>query len=614
MVTHRVIALLWCVVVVLLATTRPAYAWIENQVLGVEARVEVEQSGKAVIEQRITLKTNGNVRLRRYRIRGVDRDAVPLPNSYVVPARDALSGSLDSATPVSMELHHPRRRDPDDAAPPAELEIKVDDRKGLRRGKYLFVLRYRTDLRARGLIQRDGAMVRIRWDGPSFDDGFDNARTIFVLPAAPTAPRAVEQPTGAEDEDTLPSTYLSEVRRGSEQDEVELMRTYAPKEASIPWSVRVDPRALAPLPRPSEPATTASRPDDDSAVAKIDRDIMLAIGGALFLFYLLLVWLKGREVARLARQSGATMPPLVPLPAILRGLLAALLLTGGVALQLLAEQAAAGASCVVAACVMAAHGGARVAPDSQMRGPGRWLTVSESEALASVPALHGAVLDVSTRLGKLLLLLLLVTLSAAVYFLAQLSAFHALLVGFDGVALLAVFGTGLMRSLPPDMAVEPARFLRKVVHRLRKRKGMKDVRIAARIRIPRDAVDPDELRLLVVPRLPLRGFSAIEVGVIYALGIGARVAMPEVLLRVVAGSPCDDAVAVLSARGRITPGRRREERVIAFAPRFPTVRSIAEITAALAVRVKDGAPARTSERRSKPDRATRHKAAADRAA
>ena len=141
--------------------------------------------------------------------------------------------------------------------------------------------------------------------------------------------------------------------------------------------------------------------------------------------------------------------------------------------------------------------------------------------------------------------------------------------------------------MPPDRAVEPAGFLRSLSKRLRAMPIADTIRLVPRIRIPHGAIDPDELRLLVVPRVPLRGFNGIEVGICYALGTGARVAMPEVLLRVVGDSPCDHAVAAISLAGRITPGRRVGERVIAVAPRLPTVRMTAEIVAAIAARVID---------------------------
>ena len=595
------LAVLVCAALVLTMTS-PAFGWIENHVLGDEVRIEVEPSGKATVEHRLTLKTNGNVRLRKYRIVGVDRDAVPLPNSYAVPARDALSSSLASAVPVSMAVVHPKKRDGHATAPPAALDVSVDDRKGLRRGTYVFVLRYRTDLRARGLVQRDGAMVRVVWHGPRFEDGFDNARATFVVPAAPSAPRAATEEPDAdvEGDATLAATYLSEVRRGGEHDEIELLRTYAPRGESVLWAVRVDRRAIE-APAQTEDAVTdvpAPRPASDELAP---RDVLMVAAAGLLLLVWLLVWLRGCEVARVADQADADVPSVVPLPAWLRGPMAGVAFTGGVALQLLTFRPVLGACCVVLACLLAAHGVARPRVDATRRGPGRWLTVTEREAHGRMPSPRGARLDVSTRIGKVLLLLLLGAWGAGVYWLSLRSLSWALLAGFDAVLWLAIFGTGCMAALPPDMAVEPARFLRKLMVKLRSKRGLDGLRLARRIRIPNDAVDPDELRLLVVPRLPRRGFTAIEVGLTYALGFGARVAMPEILLRVVKGSPCDEAVMAVSKKARVTPGRKPDERVIAFSPRLPTVRMTVELTAALAMRVADHAAVAAKSTPSSPE-------------
>ncbi len=568
------------VALVVWSIPRPAAAWIENHVLGDDVRIALERSGKAVVEHRLTLHTNGSERLRGYRLEGLARDAEPLPDSYVVPASDALSSSLASATPVILEV------EPGDGEGLAALSLRIDDRKGLRRGTYVFVLRYRTDLLATGQVARDGAMARVTWDGPVFDDGFDNARTTFVVPAAPSAPRPVSEAQAHEGDDTLPATYFSELRRGSEHDELELLRTYAPKQESIRWAIRVDARALDATARqeiapPETPAFSAV------SARLASRDLQIGVGAGLFALVALLGWWRSREVAALSQAAGAETPPIVPFPGWLRAILAAAAMVAGVGLQLVWVRPIAGALCVLAACVLVAHGASRPLPAQLRRGPGRWLTVTEREAFGPTPRLRGAWLDTSTRAGKLVVLVLLGLWGAASAWLAQRALSLGILLGFDAVVLLAIAGTGRMAGLPPDMAVEPVAFLRRLAAALRKRRGLEGMRLVPRIRIPQGEVDPDELRLWVVPKLPMRGFSAIEIGVTYALGFGARVAMPEVLLRVVADSPCDEAVAAVSRKGRITPGRKPDERVIAFAPRLPTVRMTAEIAAALAMRVVD---------------------------
>ena len=586
---YRLTALFWCVVLALMAPTRPAFGWIENTVLGAEVRLEVDSAGKALVEQRITLKSNGSERLKEYVLEGIDRDAVPEANSYVVPARDAVSSSLDSAIPLTMEVVNPKPSGDRDAVEPSSLRLRIDDRKGLRRGSYLLVVRYRTDLRARDLFERDGAMVRLAWTWPVFADGFDNGRVTFSLPHAPTPPRGAGAALDADGDDGSAPTYLTEVRKGSEQDEIELLRPYVPQGEAVTWIIRMDPRAIEPLPREEQETGGVARVGAaPTAAAPWRREILLGAGGALFLLCMLLVWLKGREVAKLATAARAEMPPLVPLPAVLRAVLAAAALVGGVALQLLVNAPLWGALLVVSACLLAAHGGAKLPERPPTRGPGRWLVVTEQEGLPRLPPSGGAYLDSSTRVGKLLLLLLLVATGAVVFALAREGAPQlAILVAFDAVIWLAIFGTGRLLSLPPDMAVEPVRILRPVAERLRKHKAMKAARLVPRLRIPHGEMDPDEVRLMVFPRLPLRGFVAIEVGVTYALGLGARVAMPEVLVRVLVGSPCDDALAAISRRARITPGRKREERVISLSPRWPSAKMTAALAAALAARVTD---------------------------
>jgi hypothetical protein len=608
----RLAALCCCILALLLASARPAYAWIENHVGADEVRLELGASGKALVEHRITLRTTGSERLRELVLRGVDPDAMPAGNSYVVPESDALSSSLESATPLKLEVRHPARHgrgspgpgaDGAEAPPPIELVARVDAETGLKRGTFVFVLRYTTDLRARGLLRRQGPLVEIAWSGLVWEDGLDNARTTFVVPAAPTPPRAVDEtPDGADeraagkaapddgDESTAPGHYLSEVRRGTESDEIELMRSYVPRGTALPWVVRVDQRALEPL---SEPEAVAPPPAPAPVLGSTPppRQLLLAAAAGLWLLYTLLVAFKALEVKRHAREARATVRPAFPLPLVLRAPAAGLALAGGVALQLVLDRPLLGAAAVVLATVLAAHGAARPDPRAAKRGPGRWLTVSEVEALALPPRPRGALLDVSTRAGQCLLLLLGLAVGAGAAMLWPRAPHQAVLIALDVVALLGVFGTGRLTALPPDLSIEPIRFLRKLVGRMRRAKGAVGLRIAPRIRIPAGALDPDELRLLVVPRMPLRGFAGIEVALSYALGLGARVGMPEVLLRVIGDSPCEEAIRSLAALGRVTPGRRADERVLTLAPRLPSVRMTAEIVLALAARVSDRASA-----------------------
>jgi hypothetical protein len=255
--------------------------------------------------------------------------------------------------------------------------------------------------------------------------------------------------------------------------------------------------------------------------------------------------------------------------------------------QLVANRATAGAILVLVATILAAHRAPRWTR-AELRGPGRWLPVAEATAFADPPRLRGAYLDVSTRAGKALLLLLLGGVAGVAYHLHDTSPYRAGLVVLDATALLAIFCTGRLAELPPDPVTAPARSLRKVAKRLRRALGT-DVRLVGRIRVPDGSAAADELRLGVVPRGAPAGFGAIEIGVVHVQGMGGAIGLPEVLLRVRSGSACEAAIEPLARHGRSVRGRRAQERVIVFSPRLPTARMTAGLVARL-VRALTTAP------------------------
>lgn len=572
--------------VAVLALVHPAQAWVEPHIGGDDVRLSIDKAGAARVEHRITLKISGGP-LRALDIRGVDPDAQPELDSYVVPLKAAQASSLASATPVAIELlpldAHPR----DDGTPaPPTLRARFDG-KGLSRGVFVLFFRYRTNLAARGLVRSDGPVTRIAWTGPLWDDGYDSARLIVELPAAPGEPRLDEPVAG--DTDPAPPMTLSTLRRASDKDEIELLRPYAPKSEAMRWTVRADARAFRPEAAAPPPVAdvvggleAAATPDPERT-----RTLYFAGGAALFALYSALVAAKGREHERLARAAGAVPRPLLPFPLGLRAAAAGLALVAGVALELLLKSGTAGAALVATATALAAHRTPRPVHAGHagraLRRPGKWLPVSESEAFREPLRPRGVYLDVSTRAGKALLVAGLAALGAGVYVVAGTSPYHAHLLALDVTALLAIFCTGRLAELPPDPAARPAGFLRDIARRVRR--GMKDpdLRIVGRLRIPHGSPDADELRLGLAPRSPLPGFVSIEVGVVYALGAGGAIGLPEILLRVQEGSPCDRAIARIARNGHSSArGRRPDERVLTFTPRLPNAQMTAAIAAALA--------------------------------
>jgi hypothetical protein len=580
------------------APVRSAHAWVEVHVEADDVRVLLQRTGEARVEHKITLKIAGGP-LRSFDVRGVDADAAPDPEGYILPEREAARGSLVSAVQaVAERLPVDSKPRPDGSPGPTVLRVRFDREKGLGRGVYVLFLRYATHVRPRREPRE--VLARMEWRGPIWDDGLDSARVTFDLPAAATEPRAADALDVNDVGGTSrPPLVLSTVHRGAERDQIELLRPYAPKGEAITWAIRADPRALKPPPA-TPPRPSGVHEAIDAALAGAARQGILGAGAAaLFLFYGVLVALKSREASRFARAAGTAARPLVPLPAPVRAVLAGALLVVGVAVELLLSRATVGALMVLGAVALAAHR-TPLWPRAALRRPGRWLPVPASVALADPPRPTGAYLDVSTRAGKALFLMLLAGVAALAIALNETSPYQAELVVFDVAALLAVFCTGRIAELPPDPAKDPARLLRDVARRVEKAFSKDQVRLVGRIRVPDGRASADELRLGVAPRATAAGFGAIEVGVVYVPGAGGALALPEVILRTKQGSACEAAMERFARHGRAVRGRSANERAVVFSPRLPTARMTAAILVrllrALTVEQKAGAERHTPSR------------------
>ena len=582
-----------------LALPRPALAWVDARIAGDDVRVDVAKDGSARVEHKITLRISGGP-LRALDLRGVDADAVPETDGYVVPGKDAASGSLAQAEPVNIEMLPPSNRMHEDGSKdPSTMRIRFDADKGLSRGVFVVFVRYKTELFRRGLIQRDGSMARVRWSGLSWEDGFDSARATFILPAGPTEPRpddAAPEENGPAGAETPHASTLSTLRRGTGRDELELLRPYAPKGEAVQWAVRFDARALD-VTAAKTPTNDATVPAAPSSVTPARRDFLFFGAGFLFVLYSLVVALKSREVLRTTAAAGAEAHPLIPLPMYVRSVAAGLTLVGGLMLQLFLRTGTLGAVCVALAAALSMHRAPTVPSASRLRGPGTWLPITEEEAFARLPRKTGTYLDSSTRAGKAILLTTLVLLGVAVYFVSERSLYHAYLLGFDAVAILAIFCTGRLSDVPLDAVSFGKPFLHAVAKRIRKaaKKSGEDLRITPRIRIPEGSSMPDEMRLAIVPRSPMNGFVALEIGVVSIPSSESAVHVPEVILRVATGSPCEEALGSLLDQGKSQRGRRSSERAITFMPRLPTTWMTADLALRLVTALRE---ARKAEERS----------------
>jgi hypothetical protein len=482
------------------------------------------------------------------------------------------------------------------------LRLAVDDAKGLGRGTYLLKFRYRTDLVKGGALERDGTMVRLRWLGPRLPAGLDGAKMTVVLPAAPTEPRA-----GERDDLGLSTTgaFMTTTRRFPDRDEVELVRPHVAKAEQVAWAVRIDPRSLGEI---NDPRV---RPLPSSSVQAIvrtesrERQVFLAVAAGVAILFTALTAIKGRQVEIHAKAAQSVARPFFLAPVHVRAFFAGPAVALGVGLQLLIDPPVIGTFFLLVAMLLMAHRTPLARPAA--RGPGRWLPIAESEAFPAAPRPRDAWLDISTRGGKGAFVLAILALSVAGWATHQVSPYHASLVGLDGLMLLALFFTGRASEFAPTVAAGPVPFLRDLTRRLRAAKL--DLKVVPWARFPQGQASHDELRLLVMPKAPLRGLNGIEIGATFPVGAGGPIVCPEVLVRVVEESDAERKVRQLAPFGRWVRGRRPGELVLAIEPRFGAWKMAYVLVRSLCVALAEEAPKRAAA----PARAAKPSSKASRA-
>jgi hypothetical protein len=581
-VLPRILA--WLTGLCLCLAVAPAAAWVETRLVTDEIRVEVDPSASAVIDHRITMRVHGGP-LKSFDLASADKEVTPLESTVAVAGAEGSPGAQ-----VPLELVERAT---------GGLRVNVVSPRGLSRGIFVFHIRYRRPLLAGEDIRRDGAMLRVRWTGPSWPEGRDNVGCTFLLPSSPTEPRAPVAPhtDQAASLDSSEGVFISQTKRAADHDEVLLLRPHVARAEAVTWTVYVDPRALGQVSDPALRPAPARAPRAELAPEK--RAAYVGGAACLLFGFSLLVGIKARQVARLAR--GIAVPrPLIPLSTPLRVLLAGPTLAAGVALQLRLDDPRWGTFAVLVALALAAY--RRPSWRRAPRGPGRWLLLADGEAFSEPDGEKGAWLDPGTIAGRILFVAAVAACAALGYAVSRASAYHAYLVAFDATVLLAVFGTGRLADLPPHPIAGPGPRLGRVARHLRARG---DMRAVAWARLPDGGDAFDELRLLCAPKVPLRGFVGIEVGLVAVTGVGGSFYLPEVLVRVVDASPCHEAFRKLRPGARWLHGRRAEERVLSFSPRLPTLAMTAALAARLVEHARDLAPPSITPRPAPPSKMER---------
>jgi hypothetical protein len=513
-----------------LLVTGRAHAWQEAHQTGDDVRVRVDPGGVAQVEHR----------LRWHVLRG------PLKTIDLVHVEG--SASVDPDVPIMAEdgralLAHAARRDD------RTVRITIDEPRALMRGNFTFAVRWHVDLAASRALVRDGATWRLTWSAPVATDGFDAARSVFELPAAPDPPQPIVADTGIVDD-----AAVAQLTREADTDVLELVRPHVARGEVPVWTLRIDPRALprvvdARLRPPSE-AKPPPEPD------RVQEAALVAGLGAIALAFGWIVHHKSRRFAAACVPRGATPRALIPLPDAARAVLAGAALAAAVGLEI-GGWATAGAASVAVATLAAALRAPGVKPPA--RGPGRWLALRPDDAFAAAPSFWAVEALAVVVVGAL------VAVVAAAS--RRFDAEGPWLVTMDAMALVPLFATGRASQLPPDGARAPARWLARAFRMLRAVPGL---RVSPWVRVPVQGRDPDELRLLVLPRVSMPGVLGIEMGLAWSTTPAGWAATPEILARVVEGSAAAAKLTQEAPGARAVPGRRSDERVVRLLPSAPT--------------------------------------------
>lgn len=541
------LAILGAVVPSLVASPAHAKGWQEMHQTSDDVRVSIEPDGTALVQHHMRYRVVAG-HFTTIDLPGVVEGAEPLPDAVVASEK---TGEVEA----HLEVHPKDER---------TLRVVIDTPKGLRRGSYVVDARYRVNLVAAKQLARDGAMWRLSWTTPAAPEGHDSVRVVFDLPSAATEPRLFV-PAGQASEPVVDTT-MSTLRRGTERDELELVRAHVARGEALTWAIRVDPRALSKLSGEVATPGAPTAPAGDRRPPPNRAPLALA-ACALALLAIAIAKLsraKAEAVTRASHKTGTAPRPLVP--ARQSGALALVawprhVLYGALAVCTFAALAlgwiVTGAA---ASLALLALGTYRVAPAcASARGPGRWLPTREDDAFKDKHApWDGAWVDASTWRGRASLVVLLAAVAGACAALwTRATPVGASLV-LVALALLPLWISGTRRSLPASPR-RSARVLEPLVAPLRSA-GLA-VRPVGRYPIREDgtSADLDEVRLRVTSSRARPGFGAVEITAVSPTWL-------EVFVRVRDGSPAAARLAELAPDHTVVCGRTPDERVMTLVP------------------------------------------------
>jgi hypothetical protein len=553
----------WLLAAALIAL--PAQAWVESTIASDVATVDAERDGSAVVSHELVLRVRGGP-FTGLVLDGVDLDAEPLGDGFVQLARAEVR---EAPVPLLLQKNED-----------GSLRIEIDHPKGLRSGSYLLKFRYRTKLLERDLLQNSAQGVELRWVGPRFPDGIDSAKVVFRIPPAKLPPRLASHDGSAASAmaEDVGGVFLSTLRRTADKDELEVIRPHVAKGEPVLWRVWASARAFDAF----QPAAASAPIPERREKAPLNRVLALLGIGIAAAGYGWLVFVKSRAHAEACSRRGATPRPLVGIGVGWRSVLAGIGVAGAALAILAAEKPTVAATVLAGVCALATFRTPQVR--LRLRGPGSWLPLSEQDAFGprALLVVPGRWLDVSTARGRLTALGCFTGFAAAAFAIGRASMYFGCALALASVCWVPLFFSGRWSELPDDAVDRAAQVLRRIYAALKTRSS---VRVVPWARIADGSRDADELRLLVVPRRPIAGLTALEIAVELQHGPGGTVASPCVLVRALDGS---EASRALPPQVGWMRGRKAEERAAVLRPDLPTDRSAIELVMALAAALTRG--------------------------
>jgi len=580
------IAIVW--IAILGFWQESALAWIESQVKGHSARIEVGRDGEWVIRHELILKLRGGP-MKTLEIAGIGSEIQPLPDASVRRAEEGSAG----AWPVHLASM-------EDGA----LRLGISAERGLRGGSYVFSFGYRITSPGAQAMEINGQRAILTWVGPRLSSGVDSARVTFVVPHAELEPQLAQTTDGPS-----ANVLLGEVRRGVEVDEIDLIRAHVANGEPAVWRIAAQADLFGVRQGPLH--NVSSGVQAARTVSKWSPWVMpwsSWAGIALpALLWLLLVFQKDRAVLRAAQLVQARAVPLVPMPTWLRATVAAGSVAG-LAGAVFLQQLPAVLGCLLVTLLVTMY----LLPvrPARPRGPGQWQEVEHLPQLASC-SLPGAWFDVRSARGCLLFLGLMAVALGTSYRVLPQSNYLALMTLLTVPALFPLFFSGTRRDYPkspPEQARPWYQYFKQALDpqllsvQLWGRSALRldqepqlfgqesqllDQGPQLLDRAPQSALSAnepasatvpvwDEMRVRIVLQRPAQGLRALEV--VFEERAGAHLS-PAVLLRV-----REDSMALGCLPKDISwqRGRAADERVAILSPTVPTFAQTARLVRSLA--------------------------------